>query len=156
MMVTYMDVLVALFVAFNMGILFRLPWLGPKLALVAADAQFILKIQPWMRNATFLGLTAFVMFPTSTTGSIGGSVLGRLLGLTRLQTLTAIFTGSVLGNGLMFVFSERLKPLKQLLQDSMTAKIVGVIAVIVLIMAIDRWFRAVKRKYKIEHGMSVE
>ena len=149
-MVTYMDVMTVLFVAFHMGVLFRLPWLGPKLAEVVNDARIILQIQPWMRQATLLGLVVFVIFPTSTTGSVGGSILGRLLGLTRLQTLFAIFTGSVIGNGLMFMFSDRLRPLKELLQDSLTAKVIGISAVVILLITIERWFKSVKKKYAVE------
>ncbi len=146
-MLTYMDVMVAVFVAFHAGILFRLPFLGAKIAGMVADAQFILRMQPWMQRATFLGLVAFVIFPTSTTGSIGGSFFGRLLGMNRGTTLLAIFTGSVLGNGVMYFFSEQLRPLKNMLHDSLYAKIIGALVVLAVIFAIERWFRAMKKKY---------
>ena len=146
-MVTYMDVMTALFVAFHLGPLFRLPWVGKKISEMVADAQFILHTQPWMRRATFLGLVLFVIFPTSTTGSIGGSIFGRLLGLSRIQTLAAIFTGSVLGNGLMYFFSEQLRPLKQMFQDSVPAQVGSIVAVIVIVVALERWFRIMKKRY---------
>ena len=147
MLVTYMDFMTALFIAFNIGILFRLPKIGPKLAGLVADAQFILRMQPWMRRATFLGLVIFVIFPTSTTGSVGGSIFGRLLGLRRLPTLLAILVGSILGNGLMYFFSKQLGPLKQLLQDSISAKVVGVIVVLMIVVSLERWFSVMKKRH---------
>ncbi len=146
-MVTYMDMMTAVFVAFNIGILFGLPRVGPRIAGLVADAQFILRMQPWMRRATFMGLVVFVIFPTSTTGSIGGSIFGRLLGMNRLQTLLAIFVGSVSGNALMLFFSKQLRPLKQLLQDSTEAKVISIVILIVVVVAIERWYSAMKNRY---------
>ena len=48
-MVTYMDVMVALFVTFHMGILFRLPNIGPKIAMLVWDGKFIMDAQPWIK-----------------------------------------------------------------------------------------------------------
>ena len=71
-LVTYMDIMVALFVTFHMGILFRLPIVGEKIAALVWDGKFLMDAQPWIRRMAFLGLVLFVIFPTSTTGSIGG------------------------------------------------------------------------------------
>ncbi len=147
LMVTYMDFMTALFVAFHMGVLFRLPWIGPKISGLVADAQFILKAQPWMEKATFVSLVLFVIFPSSTTGSIGGSIFGRLVGLKRARTLGAIFIGSILGNGIMYLFSAQLEPLKETIQDSTPAKVISVLVVIAVIVAFERWFRWMKKKY---------
>ena len=49
-MLTYMDLLIALFVTFHMGILFRVPWLGQKIAGLASDGKFIMEQQPWLRR----------------------------------------------------------------------------------------------------------
>ena len=98
----------ALFVAFHMGVVFRIPFVGPKIASMVSDGQFILRKQPWIRRAAFIGLVVFVVFPTSTTGSVGGSIFGRILGMKRWRVVTAILCGSLLGNGLMLVFSEQL------------------------------------------------
>ena len=77
-MLTYMDFVVALFVTFHMGILFRLPIVGQKIAMLVWDGKFIMESQPWVKRMAFLGLVLFVMFPTSTTGSIGGIDLRSL------------------------------------------------------------------------------
>ena len=92
-MVTYMDFMAALFVTFHMNFLFRTPYLGPKVAMLVWDGKFILDSHPWVKRIAFLGLILFVMFPTSTTGSIGGSIFGRLLGMGRGLTVSGILLG---------------------------------------------------------------
>ena len=145
MMLTYLDVMVALFVAFHMGIIFRLPVIGPKIADMVTDGQFILKKQPWIRRAAFIGLVGFVIFPTSTTGSIGGSIFGRLLGMRRVRVVMAILAGSLLGNGIMLLFSKQLA--KSQFADNWWFRIGGVLAMLFALFLFERKFRSLKEFY---------
>ena len=145
MMLTYLDSMVALFVAFHMGIIFRLPIVGPKIADMVTDGQFILRKQPWIRRAAFAGLVGFVVFPTSTTGSIGGSIFGRLLGMKRYRVVLAILVGSVLGNGLMLMFSKQLA--KSKFADNWGFRIGGVLAMLFALFLFERKFRSLKELY---------
>jgi len=105
-LVLYMDVMTACVLAFHLGFIFRLPVVGRRLYALVEDGHFILQSNPWMKRATFLGLVAFVMFPLAATGSLGGSIFGRLLGMSRLGTLVGITLGNVLGCALMYFGSE--------------------------------------------------
>ena len=96
-MVLYMDLMTACVLAFHLGFMFKLPVVGPKLAALVLDGQFILQSNPWMKRATFVGLVAFVVFPLAATGSVGASIFGRLLGMSRVATFVGIALGSVLG-----------------------------------------------------------
>ncbi len=145
MMLTYFDVMVALFVSFHMGIIFRLPVVGPRIADMVTDGQFILKKQPWIRRAAFFGLVSFVIFPTSTTGSIGGSIFGRLLGMKRFRVVLAILIGSLLGNGLMLLFSKQLA--KSGFGDNWAFRIGGVAAMLVALFLFEKKFRSLKEFY---------
>ena len=106
LMVCYLDVMLAFFLAFHVGYLFRLPVIGPRVESLVADARFILDAQKWVKRAAFLGVVSFVSFPLQATGSVGGSLLGRILGMSRVATLLAIAIGSGLGNGLMYFGSD--------------------------------------------------
>ena len=145
-MLTIMDFLVAFFVAFHMDVLFRVPLFGPKLAGMVSDGRFILKHQPWIRNVAFLGLVLFVIFPSSTTGSIGGSIFGRLLGMKRARVVTAILVGSVLGNGLMYALSSWIEKIG-ITNDNIWLKLGGVIGMIVILVFTERYYRSLKQKY---------
>ena len=144
-MLTYLDVMVAMFVAFHMGVIFRLPLVGQKIAEMVSDGQFILRKQPWIRRAAFTGLVAFVIFPTSTTGSIGGSIFGRLLGMKRFRVVMAILAGSILGNGLMLLFSKQISKLG--FTDSWYMRVGGVLAMVFALFLFERKFRQLKEYY---------
>lgn len=145
-MVTVMDCLVALFVTFHMGILFRIPWVGPKIAGLTCDSKFIMDQQPWMRRLAFLALVSFVMFPTSTTGSIGGSIFGRLLGLGRIRTLLGVFAGSVLGNGVMYFFAREINKIFEG-PNKWVLTIAGILIMVATLVAVEIRYRKAKQEY---------
>ena len=105
-MVFWMDLVVASVLAFHLGFLYRIPVLGPRIAALEKDGEFILHSHRWMRRATFVGLIVFVAFPLAATGSVGGAIFGRLLGMSRLATFTGVVLGSLLGCGSMYIGAE--------------------------------------------------
>ncbi|QEG21367.1 small multi-drug export protein [Mariniblastus fucicola] len=143
-LVTYLDFIVALFVTFHMGVLFRIPRIGPKLAMLVWDGKFFMDSQPWIKRVAFLGLIGFVIFPTSTTGSIGGSIFGRLLGLSRWATVGGVLIGSLLGNSIMYAFAKQIN---KYLEDNWTLRIVGLLIIIVACLLLEWRYRTVKNKY---------
>ena len=153
-MLTYMDVIVAMFVAFHMGIVFRLPWVGPKIRDIVSDGHFILRKQPWIRRAAFIGLVGFVIFPTSTTGSVGGSIFGRLLGMKRWRVVAAILVGSMLGNGIMLMFSKQIS--QYAVADSWLLRIGGVVAMVVALFFVERQFRRLKNEYLAQEELNMK
>lgn len=143
-LVTYLDFLVALFVTFHMGILFRVPKIGPKLAMLVWDGKFFMDSQPWIKRMAFAGLVGFVIIPFSTTGSIGGSILGRLLGLSRWTTVLGVLLGSLLGNGIMYAFAKQIN---KYLEDNWTFRIIGLLLIVAICFLLEWRYRAVKNKY---------
>ena len=150
-LVTYMDVLIALFVTFHMGFLFRLPWAGRKVAGLASDGKFIMKQQPWLRRLAFFALIGFVVFPTSTTGSIGGSIFGRLLGLGRFRTVMGVLIGSLLGNSLMYFFAKEIN--EWIGPDSFWLKLAGIVLLVVGVMFIEFRYRKARNRYLAEYQL---
>lgn len=144
-MVCYLDVMTALMLAFHIGFLFRLPYIGPRAAALVTDGHFILDAQPWMRRATFFGLIAFVGFPLAATGSIGGSIFGRLLGMSRISTFFGIVIGALLGNSIMFFFSDLLG--QYLNKDNVYLKIGGFLALVLVVLILERRYRRLKSGY---------
>lgn len=145
LMVSYMDLIMAVVVTFHIGLMFKLPYLGEKIGLLVGDAQFIIKSSPWMSRAAFLGLLCFVILPVAATGCIGGAIFGRLLGLNRAQTLTGLALGSLAGNGLMYA-AARLGAtwIGPLLQDPWL-KYGGLVVLIICIIALERFYQYKKR-----------
>ena len=102
LLVFFLDVMTAVVVVFHMNVLFHLPVLGKRLQLLVEKSRNLLQSQRWMKRLTVAGVVVFVMFPLASTGSLGGSILGRLLGLSRGGTLASVIAGSVLGCGTMY------------------------------------------------------
>lgn len=148
LLILYMDLVVAVFVSFHIHSLFTLPLVGEKLQTLAKDGAFIMQAQPWMRRMTFVGLVAFVMFPLAATGSIGGAIFGRLLGLRRPATFVGVALGSVLGCSLMYFGAELVRT--YLDQNSMLLKYGGILSVAAILWWLNRRYQAAKTRAGFE------
>lgn len=142
--ITFQDVIVALFLSMHIGFMFRLPYLGHKIAELTVDGELILSHHPWMRRFTFLGLLAFIAFPLAATGSAGGAVFGRLLGLSRRAIFWGSAIGGVTGNAAMYYLSKSL--LKHL-QKSPLVQWGGVITIVLIMVFLERRYAAMKREF---------
>lgn len=143
-MVVYMDMMVAMMFIFHAAFLFKIPWLGPRLQDLAKDGHFILKQHPWIRRAAFLGLVAFVAFPLAATGSVGGAILSRILGMGRIRAFGAIVAGSVIGCGIMYSGSQLIN--RFLARDSHWATIGGIAVIATIIVLLNVWYRRLKAR----------
>lgn len=143
-MVVYMDAMMAMMFVFHAAFLFKIPWIGPRLRDLAKDGHFILKKNPWIRRAAVLGLVAFVAFPLAATGSVGGAILSRILGLSRLRAFFAIVAGSLVGCGMMYFGSQLIN--RYLPRDSAWITIGGVLVIAGIILFLNVWYRRLKER----------
>lgn len=143
LLMSYLDMFVAVILSFHIGFLFKIPILGPKVSELVADGRVILVTQPWMRRMTFVGLVAFVVFPLAATGSVGGSIFGRLLGMSRFATLSGIALGTLIGNGVMYAFSDAIN--RFLDKDDPLLFWGGMAVIVVLIVLLERRYRQMKK-----------
>ena len=148
-MVTFQDAMVALFFAFHVGFMFRVPWIGPKIASLSSDSEFILAHQPWMKRMTFLGLLAFIAFPLAATGSAGGAIFGRLLGLSRWAIFWGSTIGAIIGNAAMLFLVEVVKDsLPENLENSPIVKWGGLPIIVLIIFLLERRYSSMKRAFE--------
>ncbi len=142
-LVIYMDLAVAVLLSFHMSAAYRFPYVGSRLRALEADGRAVLAANRWMRRMTFLGVVAFVMFPLAATGSVGGSIFGRLLGMSRLRTLAGVALGSALGCALMYFGSTVVN---RFLDDYPLAKYIGGgVILAVFIWLLNRRYRRLTR-----------
>ncbi|GJQ30221.1 MAG: hypothetical protein HBSAPP03_21050 [Phycisphaerae bacterium] len=146
-MVTWMDMFVACMLIFHGGLMFRIPKLGPRLAALREDAEFVLHEHPWMRRFTFIGLSVFVAFPIAATGSVAGSIFARLLGLTRVSGFLAICAGSVLGNALMFVGNKALSKTPFFDPESPLNLVLGLGLILGVVVLLNIRYQRMKRRW---------
>lgn len=148
--VSFQDVMVALFLSVHIGFMFRLPVIGHKIAELTVDGELILSKHPWMRRFTFLGLLAFIAFPLAATGSAGGAIFGRLLGLSRRAIFWGSAIGGVIGNAAMYYLSKSI--LKYLPQDNWLVQWGGVVTIVAVIVFLERRYAAMKREFLKERA----
>jgi uncharacterized membrane protein len=143
LMVFAMDLMTAIVISWHAGALFRIPWLGERLRFLMNTGQAVLQENRWMRRTTFISIVAFVMFPLASSGSVGGSLFGRLLGLSRVTTLVGVMTGSLLGCGVMYYGAALIN--RFVSPDSIAVRWGGICLVVILIAILNRRYRKVQR-----------
>lgn len=95
--VVFVDVFVALWVAWNWDLVERVPRLGPLLRRVEAGCQRVIAQKRWRGRVTIAALAGYVALPFPLTGAVFSSVLGRTLGIDRTRVFLAVVVGSAAG-----------------------------------------------------------
>ncbi|MDF1615548.1 small multi-drug export protein [Desulfurivibrio dismutans] len=150
LLVFYMDAMVASLLAFHIGFLFRLPFFGDHLRLLVEDGRFILHAHPWMKRATFIGIVAFVTFPLAATGSVGGSIFGRLLGMTRAATFLGVITGSLVGCSVMYFGASLIN--HYLDRNNPWLTMGGILFVVAITLVLNFRYRHIKNQWQQHYG----
>jgi len=133
-LVVYIDIATSLVIMGGIHVLDRVPSVARRIAAAGATGGRVLEHNPWMLRAAWLGLALFIAVPFNGTGALVGSVLGRLMGLSRVSIVSATAFGSgtsaaalALASG---IWAERI--------NALAAK--PVLGVVVLVAAIALTF----------------
>ncbi|MDD4568115.1 putative membrane protein [Methanoculleus chikugoensis] len=94
----FLDFAGGLFMAWNFPLVLRIPYIGPWVSRFTAAGRTFLDRRPWLERLYFVGLIAFVALPFDGSGSIVGSIVGRMLGMTKTEVLACITTGGIIGS----------------------------------------------------------
>jgi uncharacterized membrane protein len=146
-LIVWMDVLFAFLMVFHASYLYRIPKVGPAMLALQEDGRFILSSHPWFRRFAWLGLVAFVTFPFAATGSVGGSIVGRLLGLSRFATISGVVAGSLISTGVVFVFAKSIKASPWFRGDDWTGVIGGIVVIVALCAFLNWRYQKVKQRW---------
>jgi hypothetical protein len=92
----FVDLAVGATLAVGLGPLGRVPWVGPMLRKGHDRAEQVLDEYPRLRRMAFWGVVLFVFLPLPASGSIGGTFVGQMLGLSRALGLWAVILGGAL------------------------------------------------------------
>lgn len=141
-LVVYGDIGTCLIMMANMTLLYRTPWLGVgrRLALAHEAGWYMLHVHRWMRRAAWLGVAVFVAAPFQGTGAVIGTIIARILGLSRWGTLSATAVGSAAGCSVLALLGDigRKQAETMTRHPVMTATILAVI--LVALVLLGRWF----------------
>ena len=94
----YVDLMVGIFLAWNFYLALRMPLIGKPLQKIQDKGKEIIKSTPWIGRLASVGVVIFVILPFSGSGAIGGTMVGRALGMTPLKVLIAVAVGGFGGS----------------------------------------------------------
>jgi uncharacterized membrane protein len=98
LVITFADIVTALFFVWNFDYAKKVPILGPWITNFEKKNSNIMSEKKWLQGMTYVGLVFFVFVPLQGTEAVGGSVLGRILGLKPWTVFSAILFGSLTGS----------------------------------------------------------
>jgi hypothetical protein len=127
--IALVDLEVGLFMIWNFDLAERIPVVGPWIHRFIHGGREFLAGRPWLTELYFVGIVLMVMVPFFGSGGVRGSIVGRLLGMSRPGVMGAIATGAIIG-----CFGIALAALF-LQQAFLENFFLGAAAVFVLIMA---------------------
>ena len=90
------DLVIATSLAMFLGLLERWPFAARRLKSIHDRTEAVLLDYPRLRRMAFFGTVLFVYLPLPASGSIGGTFLGQLIGLSRGSTVAAVTLGGTL------------------------------------------------------------
>jgi len=110
--IIYIDAISCLFMLWNFDLICQVPFLGRWINYIVQTGGDYLSRHQWIERFCFVGLTTFVFLPLQGSGGVGGSILGRMLGMSQVRIFLAILIGSAIHSitiGLsMFAIQEYL------------------------------------------------
>jgi len=107
---SFIDVCTSLFLIWNYDWVKRVKYLGPKLIDAEERGRDRVKRSKWFSKAAFVATTLFVLVPFKGAGGVGGTILGRIMGLKPYRVLLAVLIGSMIESLSYAYLSETISP----------------------------------------------
>lgn len=93
---SFIDISVSLFLIWNYDWVKKVKYLGPKLIAAEEKGKDRIKRSKWFSKTAFIATTFFVLVPFKGAGGVGGTLLGRMMGLKPYRVLLAVLIGSMI------------------------------------------------------------
>jgi len=94
----FVDIAVGVFLTWNFDLAKKIPFIGSGINRIQLKGKAMLEDLPWLERASFVGIVVFVMFPFQGSGAVGGTILGRAIGLSPNRNLSAVSIGAISGS----------------------------------------------------------
>ncbi|MDD4127430.1 MAG: small multi-drug export protein [Methanomicrobium sp.] len=95
---TVMDICGALFMTLNFDLALKIPVLGRWIKGVMEGGESFFASHKWLEKLSEAGLVLFVVVPFQGSGGIGGTLIGRMMGLSKLRVFLSILLGAFIGS----------------------------------------------------------
>ena len=129
----FVDIAVGVFLTWNFDLAKKIPFIGSGINRIQIKGKAMLKDLPWLERASFVGIVVFVMFPFQGSGAVGGTILGRAIGLSPNRNLSAVAIGAISGSLILsasVVYGLGVLAILAPLQIAVTVMFIGLCLVI--------------------------
>jgi uncharacterized membrane protein len=144
--IAYMSVLMAFVFAYNLDLFDRIPRVGDWFRRVRIGAQRTLREHKWIRRLAVAGVGIFVLLPLPGSGSLGGCIVGRLIGLGPLRTFLATGVAGIVVAIAYGYGGDRLGRFLDAKEIDTGQRLAGVGVVLVLLWLVMRFIGAVAKR----------
>ncbi|MDD3622405.1 MAG: small multi-drug export protein [Methanofollis sp.] len=98
MIIVVIDLSTSLFVALNLDLTLKIPFIGPWIGRVMEGGQSYIRSHPWIGRLSTIGLTIFVIVPFQGSGGMNATILGRIMGLAPMVVVGCVLAGSIISS----------------------------------------------------------
>ncbi|MFH0967599.1 MAG: small multi-drug export protein [Methanobacteriota archaeon] len=152
--ISFIDIISCLFMLWNFDVLVLLPFVGQYIPRLMRRGSQTLAKHTWLERVCFIGLIFFVFIPLQGTGSVSGTILGKMAGMPPLEIFLAISIGATLHSFFIGLSAYALNKYLGLNLWYLVVFILGVILLITIISFI--WYRSTDIGNSGECGSGIE
>lgn len=149
--IVLIDIACCLFMIWNFELICRIPYLGSIIQHLIRKGEQYLSEHQWVERLYFVGLILFVFFPLQGTGSVSGSIIGKMLGMKPLEILGSITIGSIMSS---FLIGYSVYALNEYL-DINIWYIVGAIVLLLVVIPVISYF-IIRRDKKPDNKKNIK
>jgi uncharacterized membrane protein len=116
--------------AYNLDLLERVPKIGPWIARARRDARRTLRERPWIETMAATGVGLYVFLPLPASGTLGGALIGHVIGLAPFKSFVATSLGALAAAVAYALLGDGLQRLLDAADVGTPARIVGALLAI--------------------------
>jgi uncharacterized membrane protein len=152
-LVMWLNAATGWFFAYNLDLGQRLPVIGPYLARARRNAVRTLKERPWIRRLSTIGVSLFVLTPLPGSGSLGGCVMARIVGMSKRASFLAVTFAGVAVCVAYAYGAHRIEPL--VVHAELWMKVAGAAVLLLIVWLLVRLLKrlaGVQEEVAAEHA----
>jgi uncharacterized membrane protein len=117
----------------------KIPYLGPRLARGRAHALAVATERVWIRRWATAGVALFVISPLPGSGVLGGTLVGRVVGLTRKRTFISVAVANAIVCAVYALGADALEQWMQRSRMTVGQRVGVFVAAVLLGVLLVKW-----------------
>lgn len=144
--VMFVNAASAFWYTYNIDLFQKLPGIGPYLRQARKNAVVTLRRRPWIRRWAVVGVGLFVVTPLPGSGALGGSLMGRIVGVSKLATWLSVTIAGIIVSSAYAMAADQLQAVGDRLEQfappwvRLAVAILAVFVMVWFMTKLVKWF----------------